>query len=42
MLWDKDEYRFGSVIWCYVTELKEIDKAFESMMSVSFIVLNYV
>ncbi|GFS90834.1 sarcoplasmic calcium-binding protein, alpha-B and -A chains [Nephila pilipes] len=33
MMWDRDEYRFGSVIWCYVTELKEIDKAFESMLS---------
>ncbi|XP_054709143.1 sarcoplasmic calcium-binding protein, alpha chain-like [Uloborus diversus] len=33
MMWDRDEYRFGSVIWCYVTELKEIDLAFESMLS---------
>ncbi|GIY67285.1 sarcoplasmic calcium-binding protein 1 [Caerostris extrusa] len=34
IMWDRDEYRFGSVIWCYVTELKEIDKAFESMLSI--------
>lgn len=39
MLWDKDEYRFGAVLWCYVTELKEIDKAFDSMLSVSFFFL---
>ncbi|XP_023220806.1 sarcoplasmic calcium-binding protein, beta chain-like [Centruroides sculpturatus] len=32
-LWDRDEYRFGSVIWCYITNLKDIDNAFDSMLN---------
>ncbi|XP_013779534.1 sarcoplasmic calcium-binding protein 1-like [Limulus polyphemus] len=32
-MWDKEEYRFGSVLWCYVTSLKGIDDAFNSMLN---------
>lgn len=37
-VWDLDEYRFGAVLWCYVTNLKEIDEAFGSMLNVSTVV----
>ncbi|KAG1654251.1 1-acyl-sn-glycerol-3-phosphate acyltransferase alpha [Nymphon striatum] len=34
-IWDRDEYRFGSVLWCYVTNLEEIDEAFQDMIKSS-------
>ncbi|CAM1300904.1 Uncharacterised protein g2826 [Pycnogonum litorale] len=30
--WDRDEYRVGSVLWCYVTNLEEVDRAFDAMI----------